>query len=137
MEETTQRKKRKYLLVTLIADTEKTYVLSIGYTFILFMKSYLKILERTQKDEKEVLKALEKSRYTENEEEQIYIARKIEEDSKRVAELGNKIEKLYDDWINKKISDNNFQRILEKSQAEQDLLTKRIEEMKEKLLQVR
>ena len=86
------------------------------------------------KDEKEVLKALEKSRDTENEEEQIYIAKKIEEDSKRVAELGNKIEKLYDDWINKKISENNFQRILEKSQAEQDLLTKRIEEMERKVV---
>lgn len=86
------------------------------------------------KDEKEVLKALEKSRDTENEEEQIYIAKKIEEDSKRVAELGNKIEKLYDDWINKKISESNFQRILEKSQDEQELLTKRIEEMERKVV---
>ena len=50
MEETTQRKKRKYSLVTLIADTEKTCVLSIGYTLILFMKSYLQILERMQTD---------------------------------------------------------------------------------------
>ena len=54
--------------------------------------------------------------------------------SKRVAELGNKIEKLYDDWINKKISESNFQRILEKSQDEQELLTKRIEEMERKVV---
>ena len=85
------------------------------------------------KDERAIIKALEKSKDSENEEEQVYIAKKIEEDSKRVAELSNKIEKLYDDWIEKKISEKNFQRILEKSQTEQDLLTKRIEEMEKKV----
>lgn len=85
-------------------------------------------------DEKAVVKALEKSRDSEAEEEQIYIAKKIEEDSKRVVELSNKIEKLYDDWMDKRISETNFQRILEKAQAEQDLLTKRIEEMEKKVV---
>lgn len=86
------------------------------------------------KDEKAIIKALEKSRDSENEEEQVYIAKKIEEDSKRVSELGVKIEKLYDDWIAGTISEKNFQRILEKSQTEQDLLTKRIEEMEKKVV---
>ena len=86
------------------------------------------------KDEKAIIKALEKSKDTEDEEEQIYIAKKIEEDSKRVQELGRKIEKLYDDWIDKKISENNFQRILEKAQEEQDLLTKQIEEMEKRVV---
>ena len=85
-------------------------------------------------DEKAVVKALEKSRDSEAEEEQIYIAKKIEEDSKRVVELSNKIEKLYDDWMDKRISESNFQRILEKAQAEQDLLIKRIEEMERKVV---
>ena len=86
------------------------------------------------RDEKAIIKALEKSKDTEDEEEQIYIAKKIEEDSKRVQELGRKIEKLYDDWIDKKISENNFQRILEKAQEEQDLLTKQIEEMEKRVV---
>ena len=86
------------------------------------------------KDEKAIIKVLEKSKDTEDEEEQIYIAKKIEEDSKRVQELGRKIEKLYDDWIDKKISENNFQRILEKAQEEQDLLTKQIEEMEKRVV---
>ena len=63
------------------------------------------------KDEKMIITSLEKSGNSEVKEEQIYIAKKIEEDSKRVSELNNKIEKLYDDWIDKKISESNFQRI--------------------------
>lgn len=45
-----------------------------------------------------------------------------------------KIEKLYDDWIDKKISENNFQRILEKAQEEQDLLRNQIEEMEKRVV---
>lgn len=86
------------------------------------------------KDEQAIIKALEKTRDNEDEEEQIYIAKKIEEDSKRLSELENKIEKLYDDWINKKISETNFQRILEKSQCEQEVLVKRIEELESKVV---
>lgn len=86
------------------------------------------------KDEKMIITALEKSGNSEVKEEQIYIAKKIEEDSKRVSELNNKIEKLYDDWIDKKISESNFQRILEKFQAEQELLTKEIKELEKGLV---
>lgn len=45
-----------------------------------------------------------------------------------------KIEKLYDDWIDKKISEKNFQRILEKAQEEQDLLRNQIEEMEKRVV---
>lgn len=79
-------RKRKYSLVTLIVDTEKTYVLSIGYTLrcsVNIFAEYIKKECRLRfKDEEVLKKALEKSRDTENEEEQIYIAKKIEEDSK-------------------------------------------------------
>ena len=45
-----------------------------------------------------------------------------------------KIEKLYDDWIDKRISEKNFQRILEKAQEEQDLLRNQIEEMEKRVV---
>lgn len=86
------------------------------------------------KDEQAIIKALEKANDSENEEEQTYLAKKIEEDSKRAAELGAKIEKLYDDWIVGKISESNFQRILEKSQTEQELITERIKEMESRIV---
>lgn len=57
------KKKKNCLPAIPIADTAKPYAVSIEYTLILFMESYLQILERMQdfalKDEK-VLRALEK-----------------------------------------------------------------------------
>ncbi|WP_094230598.1 DUF4368 domain-containing protein [Urinicoccus massiliensis] len=53
---------------------------------------------------------------------------KIYEDQIRVEDLTKKIERLYDDWLDNKISESNFQKILEKSQNEQDSLNQRIED---------
>ena len=53
---------------------------------------------------------------------------KIYEDQIRVEDLTKKIERLYDDWLDNKISESNFQKILEKSQNEQDYLNQRIED---------
>ncbi|HGI2005290.1 TPA: DUF1016 N-terminal domain-containing protein [Streptococcus agalactiae] len=78
--------------------------------------------------EKEIIKALEKSREVDNEEEQKFIMDKIYEDQIRVEDLTKKIERLYDDWLDNKISESNFQNILEKSQNEQDYLNQRIED---------
>lgn len=97
------------------------------------LKDIQKNAEIALKDEQAIIRALEKGEEQEDNEEQILIAKKIEEDSKRVAELGAKVEKLYDDWIDKKISENNFQRILEKTQREQDIITERIKELTSKL----
>lgn len=72
--------------------------------------------------------ANEKSREVDNEEEQKFIMDKIYEDQIRVEDLTKKIERLYDDWLDNKISESNFQKILEKSQNEQDYLNQRIED---------
>ena len=53
---------------------------------------------------------------------------KIYEDQIRVEDLTKKIERLYDDWLDNKISESNFQKILEKSQNEQDYLNQRIKD---------
>ncbi|PKZ20189.1 recombinase RecB, partial [Aerococcus sanguinicola] len=61
-------------------------------------------------------------------EEQKFIMDKIYEDQIRVEDLTKKIERLYDDWLANKISESNFQKILEKSQNEQDYLNQRIKD---------
>ena len=85
------------------------------------------------KDEEKIIKALEQSICTEDKEEQTFITKQIEEDTNKVQELSNKIEKLYDDWIAGRINEFNFQKILEKTQEEQELLSNKIEEMKSRL----
>lgn len=92
------------------------------------LKDIRKNAEIALKDEKEIIKALEKSREIDNEEEQKFIMDKINEDQIRVEDLTKKIERLYDDWLDNKISESNFQNILEKSQKEQDYLNQRIED---------
>ncbi len=92
------------------------------------LKDIRKNAEIALKDEKEIIKALEKSREIDNEEEQKFIMDKIYEDQIRVEDLTKKIERLYDDWLDNKISESNFQKILEKSQKEQDYLNQRIED---------
>lgn len=92
------------------------------------LKDIRKNAEIALKDEKEIIKALEKSREVDNEEEQKFIMDKIYEDQIRVEDLTKKIERLYDDWLDNKISESNFQKILEKSQKEQDYLNQRIED---------
>lgn len=92
------------------------------------LKDIRKNAEIALKDEKEIIKALEKSREIDNEEEQKFIMDKIYEDQIRVEDLTKKIERLYDDWLDNKISESNFQKILEKSQNEQDYLNQRIED---------
>lgn len=92
------------------------------------LKDIRKNAEIALKDEKEIIKALEKSREIDNEEEQKFIMDKIYEDQIRVEDLTKKIERLYDDWIDNKISESNFQKILEKSQNEQDYLNQRIKD---------
>lgn len=74
------------------------------------LKDIRKNAEIALKDEKEIIKALEKSREIDNEEEQKFIMDKIYEDQIRVEDLTKKIERLYDDWLDNKISESNFQK---------------------------
>ncbi|MFU1892719.1 recombinase RecB, partial [Enterococcus faecium] len=57
----------------------------------------------------------------------------IEEDSLRYKELETKVERLYDDWIDKRINETNFNRLMEKTQKEQDILLERIKVNEEKI----
>jgi len=59
--------------------------------------------------------------------------RMIEEDSLRYKELETKVERLYDDWIDKRINETNFNRLMEKTQKEQDILLERIKVNEEKI----
>lgn len=85
-------------------------------------------------DEKSLIAALEKSKDNEMEEEQAFIINRIQEKNKRIQELDKKVEKLYDDRIDQKISEKNFQRILEKTQEEQNLLSEEIENMQKRII---
>ena len=85
-------------------------------------------------NEEEVVKSLQKTFEENDDTEQMFIAKQIEEDSKRVTELGNKIDRLYDDWLDKKINETNFQRILEKTQEEQNLLIDKIKEFEKRIV---
>lgn len=76
------------------------------------LKDIRKNAEIALKDEKEIIKALEKSREIDNEEEQKFIMDKIYEDQIRVEDLTKKIERLYDDWLDNKISESNFKKFL-------------------------
>ncbi|MGF3076187.1 recombinase family protein [Facklamia sp. P12955] len=78
-------------------------------------------------DEERILKTLEESKTKNQDMELQQIALSIEEDSKRLKELETKVERLYDDWIDNKINEKNFNRILEKTQLEQKILQERIE----------
>lgn len=61
------------------------------------------------------------------------LTNKIQENNVKYEELERKVEKLYDDWISKRINENNFQRILKKTQNEQNILLERIQKLKSEL----
>ncbi len=85
------------------------------------------------KDEKEVLKILELNQEEELDSQVVLAGQMIEEDSLRYKELETKVERLYDDWIDKRINETNFNRLMEKTQKEQDILLERIKVNEEKI----
>lgn len=85
------------------------------------------------KDEKEVLKILELNQEEELDSQVVLAGQMIEEDSLRYKELETKVERLYDDWIDKRINETNFNRLMEKMQKEQDILLERIKVNEEKI----
>lgn len=97
------------------------------------LRDIQKNAEFALKDEQEIIRILEQSMRQEQDGEQSFLEEKIQQDHLRVQELNTKIERLYDDWMNKKISENNFERILEKTQEEQEQLLERIKEMQSRL----
>ena len=84
-------------------------------------------------DENLILKSIQKN-FSQDEKMNFEIlTNKIQENNVKYEELERKVEKLYDDWISKKINENNFQRILEKTQNEQNILLERIQKLKSEL----
>jgi len=77
-------------------------------------------------DENEVIAQLSRHRQDEFEGERRIIEKVIVEDTARLATLDKLIGKLYEDMIEERISPENFNTILTKSQAEQNALRERL-----------
>ncbi len=77
-------------------------------------------------NENEVIEEISRNYVAEEQEENDIIKRTIAEDTARMNDLEKLIAKLYEDLISQRISEDNFGRILDKSQAEQQTLKSRI-----------
>ena len=55
---------------------------------------------------------------------------KLSQLEKKKVDLDFKVERLYDDWLSKRISENNFQRILNKTQEEQKCVDNELNDLK-------
>lgn len=62
------------------------------------------------------------------EKEQTALAKAVEQDKARLSVLEKLVIKLYEDMVSDRINDDNFQTLLSKTQAEQDMLQTRIKE---------
>lgn len=78
-------------------------------------------------DEKGIAKELEKTCSINRKNNKLSTQKSIEEDSLKIENLGKIITKLYDDYVNDKINEVNFNQILEKTQKEQQELLERVE----------
>lgn len=84
-------------------------------------------------NEQEVAKELMSSCSAEEQAEKELIQRGISEDSERAGELDKLITRLYQDMVAGRITEGNFERILQTTQAEQETLQKRLKLNRERL----
>jgi DNA invertase Pin-like site-specific DNA recombinase len=84
-------------------------------------------------DETEVISQLAKQSHGEFETERRIIEKVIDEDNTRLAALDKLIARLYEDMVEERISTENFNVILTKSQAEQNALRERLQHSKNRL----
>lgn len=84
-------------------------------------------------NEQEVAKELMSSCSAEEQVEKELIQRGISEDSERAGELDKLITRLYQDMVAGRITEGNFERILQTTQAEQETLQKRLKLNRERL----
>ena len=83
------------------------------------------------KDEELVIKRLNNVYEADKEKEQEELAKQIAKDEERIAALEKIMLKLYEDMIAERISENNFNTMMNKTQREQEDLKLRVEEAKQ------
>jgi len=69
----------------------------------------------------------------EQERERAALEKSVEQDEARLSVLEKLVMKLYEDMVAERISDENFQALLSKAQAEQDMLQTRVNESRRRL----
>lgn len=84
-------------------------------------------------NEDEVRRELMEKHDAGNQSEKEIIERSIVEDTGRIADRERLIARLYEDMIGGKISEDNFEHLLQKSQSEQETLKKRVQMSRERL----
>lgn len=77
-------------------------------------------------DEDDVISKLQETCNAEQENERDIIMRSIAEDTERITALERIISRLYEDMVTEKISEDNFNALLSKSQTEQSTLKNRV-----------
>ncbi len=77
-------------------------------------------------DETSVAMQLQENFHAEHESERDLILRSIAEDNERISSLERIISRLYEDMVTEKISEDNFNALLTKSQSEQSTLKNRV-----------
>ncbi|MFI3238924.1 MAG: recombinase family protein [Lachnospiraceae bacterium] len=77
-------------------------------------------------DEDDVISKLQENCNAEQENERDIIMRSIAEDTERITALERIISRLYEDMVTEKISEDNFNALLSKSQTEQSTLKNRV-----------
>ncbi len=86
-------------------------------------------------DEQEAAAQLRENCQADEQAEREAIQRSIDEDSERITALERIISRVYEDMIAQRISEDNFNRILENSQTEQATLKNRVMLNRERLAQ--
>ena len=86
-------------------------------------------------DEQEAAAQLRENCQADEQAEREAIQRSIDEDSERITALERIISRVYEDMITQRISEDNFNRILEHSQTEQTTLKNRVMLNRERLVQ--
>lgn len=84
-------------------------------------------------DETKVMEELRKSCQCDSDDERKRMEEKLSESEKRLNELDTLVSKLYEDWIAGRINEANFTRMMEKAQAEQETLQKKVDMMRQRL----
>ncbi len=96
---------------------------------------YLSQLDHKLKDLRRLRHKILESASTDEQAEREAIQRSIDEDSERITALERIISRVYEDMIAQRISEDNFNRILENSQTEQATLKNRVMLNRERLAQ--
>ena len=91
--------------------------------------------EKALADEQEAAEQLRENCQADEQAERLLIEQSIAEDSERITALERIISRVYEDMIAQRISEDNFNRILENSQTEQATLKNRVMLNRERLAQ--